>query len=231
MLPKAFVQLDAEIADPPISDAQLDAEIAEALRAHEWQAQVARDERARRARQATKAVDPSPRQLHEEHQADVAAGLFHGEKRGRASQFRRKFLVSRQPERETRTRDNHPGLPPPLQGDLSIGRTSESWKPLYWKKLLATHAQETSRTAHDNVIALDLWIAHAPDNHTPFARLGWPDPLDVRGAKKAARKLIEEGRAQFAAVHARASRPHSHGHAAAAYTLASFARNDAGSPR
>ena len=56
---------------------QLDAEIAEALR----------EDKERRARIAT--PDPSPEQLHEEHAADVAAGVTHGERRGRAKAFRK----------------------------------------------------------------------------------------------------------------------------------------------
>ena len=66
---------------------QLDAEIAEALRAKQWQEQVAREDRERRARIAS--TGPSPEQLYEEHQSDVAAGVFHGEHRGRARSFRK----------------------------------------------------------------------------------------------------------------------------------------------
>ena len=68
--------------------AQLDAEIAEALRAKKWQAQVTREDRDRRVRIAS-TTGPSPEQLYEEHQADVAADVFHGERRGRARQFRK----------------------------------------------------------------------------------------------------------------------------------------------
>jgi len=67
--------------------AQLDAEIAEALRAKKWQEQVAREDRDRRARIAT--PGPSPEQLYDERVADVAAGVFHGERRGRAQSFRK----------------------------------------------------------------------------------------------------------------------------------------------
>ena len=67
--------------------AQLDAEIAEALRAKNWQAQVEREDRERRARIST--PGPSPEQLYEEHAADVAAGVTHGERRGRAKSFRK----------------------------------------------------------------------------------------------------------------------------------------------
>lgn len=66
--------------------AQLDAEIAEALRAKKWQEQVARDERARQER--VKKKDPSPEKRYEEYQSDLAAGVFHGEHRGRAADFR-----------------------------------------------------------------------------------------------------------------------------------------------
>lgn len=69
------------------SPAQLDAEIAEALRAKQWQEQIEREHRERQARLA--ATGPSPEQLYEEHAADVAAGVFHGERRGRARSFRK----------------------------------------------------------------------------------------------------------------------------------------------
>jgi hypothetical protein len=66
--------------------AQLQAEIDEALRARRWQEQVEREDRERRARVAR--PGPTPEQLYEEHAADVAAGVFHGEQRGRARDFR-----------------------------------------------------------------------------------------------------------------------------------------------
>lgn len=69
------------------SAAQIDAEIAEALRAKKWQNQIEREDKERRARIA--APGPSPDQLYEEHQADLAAGVFHGERRGRAKGFRK----------------------------------------------------------------------------------------------------------------------------------------------
>lgn len=68
--------------------AQLDAEIAEALRAKQWQEQVAREDHELRTRIAG-TPGPSPEQLYEEHAADVAAGVFHGERRGRARSFRK----------------------------------------------------------------------------------------------------------------------------------------------
>ena len=68
------------------SPAQLDAEVAEAERARRWQEQVAREDRERRDR----INEPrSPEQIYEERQADVAAGVSHGEKRGRAKSFRK----------------------------------------------------------------------------------------------------------------------------------------------
>lgn len=69
------------------SPAQIDAEIAEALRAKKWQDQVAREDAARRARIA--APGPSPDQIYEEHAADLAAGVHHGERRGRSRALRR----------------------------------------------------------------------------------------------------------------------------------------------
>ena len=70
------------------TSAQLDAEIAEALRAKKWQQQVEREDRERRARLARQASAPTPEQLYEEHASDLAAGIFHGEPRGRASAWR-----------------------------------------------------------------------------------------------------------------------------------------------
>jgi hypothetical protein len=71
--------------------AQLEAEIAEVLRAKKWQEQIAREDRERRARIAgtTGTTGPSPEQLYEEYQSDLAAGVFHGERRGRAKDFRK----------------------------------------------------------------------------------------------------------------------------------------------
>jgi len=69
--------------------AQLDDEIAEALRAKQWQEQIEREDQARCERLARYAATPSPEQLYEEHASDLAAGVFHGEKRGRARQFRK----------------------------------------------------------------------------------------------------------------------------------------------
>jgi hypothetical protein len=67
--------------------AQIEAEIAEALRARKWQEQVAREDRERRARLAR--TGPTPAQIYDEHAADLAAGVLHGEQRGRAREFRR----------------------------------------------------------------------------------------------------------------------------------------------
>jgi hypothetical protein len=67
--------------------AELDAEIAESVRTREWQAQVEREHRDRQARIAQ--TGPSPGQIYEEHAADVAAGVHHGERRGRARSFRK----------------------------------------------------------------------------------------------------------------------------------------------
>ncbi len=71
----------------PRTPPQLDAEIAEALLAQRWQEQVTREERERRARIVV--AGPTPEQLYEERQADVAAGVLHGKRRGRAQEFRR----------------------------------------------------------------------------------------------------------------------------------------------
>jgi hypothetical protein len=66
--------------------AQLQAEIDETIRARKWQEQVERDDRERRARLAR--TGPTPEQLYEEHASDLAAGVLHGERRGRAKDFR-----------------------------------------------------------------------------------------------------------------------------------------------
>ncbi len=76
---------------------QLDTEIAEALRAKKWQEQVQREDRARRERLARQAASPTPEQLYEEYQADVAAGVFHGEPRGRAREFRSSQTTRKRP--------------------------------------------------------------------------------------------------------------------------------------
>ena len=68
------------------SAAQLEAEIAESLRAKAWQEQVDREHRERQARLAR--TGQTPEQLYEEYQSDVAAGVHHGERRGRAKSFR-----------------------------------------------------------------------------------------------------------------------------------------------
>jgi hypothetical protein len=69
------------------SATQLQAEIDEALRARKWQEQVEREDRERRARLAR--PGPTPEQIYEEHASDLAAGVLHGEHRGRAREFRK----------------------------------------------------------------------------------------------------------------------------------------------
>lgn len=73
---------------------QLDAEIAEALRARKWQEQIAREDRERRARLTR--TGPPPAQLYDERAADLAAGVFHGEPQGRAKDFRRDKATKKQ---------------------------------------------------------------------------------------------------------------------------------------
>jgi hypothetical protein len=75
------------------TSAQLQAEIDEALRAKKWQEQIEREDRERRARLAR--TGPTPTQLYEEYQSDLAAGVFHGESRGRAREFRRTDKATR----------------------------------------------------------------------------------------------------------------------------------------
>lgn len=68
--------------------ADLQREIDEALRAKKWQEQVAREDRQRRERLARQESSPTPEQLYEEYLSDYAAGVFHGERRGRQRDFR-----------------------------------------------------------------------------------------------------------------------------------------------
>ncbi len=74
--------------------AQLDAEIAEALRAKKWQEQIAREDRERQARLAR--TGPTSTQIYDERAADLAAGIFHDEQRGRARDFRRDKATRKQ---------------------------------------------------------------------------------------------------------------------------------------
>jgi len=71
------------------SAADLDDDIAESLRAKQWQEQVEREHRERQERQALAAITPTPEQLYEEYQSDLGPGVFHGEQRGRAKSFRK----------------------------------------------------------------------------------------------------------------------------------------------
>ena len=73
--------------NPVKTAAQLQAEIDDELRAKEWQARTERDELARRERVAAMDARPSQEQRYNERAADRAAGIEHGEKRGRASEF------------------------------------------------------------------------------------------------------------------------------------------------
>jgi hypothetical protein len=52
----------------------------------EWQERLEREDRERRERMGR--TGPTPEQLYEEYNSDLAAGVFHGEKRGRARDFR-----------------------------------------------------------------------------------------------------------------------------------------------
>jgi hypothetical protein len=136
-----------------------------------------------------------------------------------------KFKTIRRIDRETKTSEDHPGMSAPRQGTLSIGRKSEDWKPLYWKRVLAEYKKEASKRGDlSNTIKINLWVRHAPDEHTPFVHVDWPDPLDARGAEKFARELVEDGGARFTGVVARVRRPYSKEEAV--YTLANFERAD-----
>ena len=74
--------------------AQLDAEIAESLRAVKWQEQIEREDRERQARLTN--ARPTPTQLYDERASDLAAGVFHGEQRRHARGFRRDRATRKQ---------------------------------------------------------------------------------------------------------------------------------------
>jgi hypothetical protein len=74
--------------------AQIDAEIAESIRARKWQEQIAREDRERRERLANTGLTPA--QVYDERVSDLAAGVFHGEQRGRAKDFRRDRAAKKQ---------------------------------------------------------------------------------------------------------------------------------------
>ncbi len=127
---------------------------------------------------------------------------------------------------ETNTTEDGPGMKPPSLGDLGVGRSSESWKGLFWSRLATEYKKESAlRERHsDAALRVRLIVEHAPDNHTPFARIDWGDPMDVRGATAFAKKLIEDGGARYSGVRADVSRPSMKRRAV--YSLASFERDD-----
>lgn len=57
--------------------------------AKRWQAQTMREHNERRARQAGAIGKPTGEQLYNERAADLAAGVLHGERRGRARDSRK----------------------------------------------------------------------------------------------------------------------------------------------
>lgn len=117
---------------------------------------------------------------------------------------------------------------PPRLGELGlgIGRSGDSHKDLYWRRLAAEYRKEAPLRQRGSEAALrvDLAVRHAPDDHTPFSRVDWGDPMDVRGATALARKLVEDGGAAHAVVEARASRPSQGRHRLVLYDLAKFER-------
>jgi hypothetical protein len=153
---------------------------------------------------------------------DIAKFLASDGARTRAH-AERKLTVARQPDRETKTSEDHPGPSPPMQYELDVGRDHDGHKPLYWKKVLAEHKKESER-GDGNMLQLDLWVMHAPDRQTPFTRVDWPDPLDARGAEKFARQLVEDGGAEVTYVYARARRGYGGKGRAPIWTLAVYAR-------
>ena len=129
----------------------------------------------------------------------------------------------RRPEQETKTTEDGPGLNPPRQGELHIGRDNLSYKDLPWSKVIA-EAKKEAKSESSNKLHLSMHVKHAPNDHTPFAHVSW-DPMDQKGAIAFAKKLIDDKGAMYSSVVAFAERPHDRsdrrppkGH----WTLASF---------
>jgi hypothetical protein len=99
-------------------------------------------------------------------------------------------------------------MDPPSMGNLGVGRAVDSYKDLYWSRLASEYKKEAPlRTrASEAALRVELFVEHAPDDHTPIAHVEWSDPMDVRGATKFARALVEEG-AAYVNVRARVYRP------------------------
>jgi len=127
---------------------------------------------------------------------------------------------------ETNTSDGGPGTGPPKRGELGIGKASEYHKDLYWPRLVAEYKKETSlRTrGSESALRVSLSVGHAPDDHTPYAKVDWGDPMDVRGAIKFAQGLVEDGGARYSDVRATVSRPTGRRVRQFVYVLASFTR-------
>ncbi len=153
----------------------------------------------------------SPREIEEDIKIVASAGAGAGAARPRPRVPRRprRSVAIRVTGHETKTSEDHAGTEPPHQGALGIGRNSEGWKPLFWKKLISEYEKEAPLRARHSEAALrvEVKVGHAPDDHTPFTYVDWADPLDARGAVEFARKLVEDGGAQHARVIAHASRP------------------------
>jgi hypothetical protein len=117
----------------------------------------------------------------------------------------------RRPEQETRTSDDHPGTSPPMFYQIDVGRPADGHRDLSWKRLMAEYKKDAAarERGSDSALRVELFVRHAPDDHSPHARVDWPDPGDVAGAVAFARRLVEDGSARHSRVEARARRRNS----------------------
>ena len=135
------------------------------------------------------------------------------------------IAVLRITDRETNVADGDPGMAPPSLGDLGVGRAGDSYKDLYWTRLASEYKKEKALRDRGSETALRVstFVNHAPSDRSPVARVDWPDPMDISGATKFARQLVEDG-AEFASVQAHVSRPTSQRGKRHVYNLAHFER-------
>lgn len=140
----------------------------------------------------------------------------------------RRYRAHRRREHETKTKDDDAGMGAPWQSDLDIGRGVGH---LYWKRLVSEYQKPKEAELRERhsaaALRVKLSVSHAPDAHTPYTYVDWPDPMDVRGATAFAKSLVEDGGAQYSQVVARASRQTSKrgaGDRGVLFTLANFER-------
>jgi hypothetical protein len=58
-------------------------------------------------------------------------------------------------------------------GNLGVGRAIDSYKDLYWSRLTSEYKKEAPLRARASEAALrvELFVEHAPDDHTPIAHV------------------------------------------------------------